>query len=97
MESPQDNDRRSLSSSRSSSNTNANTNKDVSEEPDVLSHPKAEKILEACKWRDIGRLTALAEAHGGFLSDTLRRQACMSVPISKPSTSTNTIPKGPFY
>lgn len=97
MESPQDNDRRSLSSSRSSSNTNVNTNKDVSEEPDVLSHPKAEKILEACKWRDIGRLRALAEAHGGFLSDTLRRQACMSIPISKPGKSTNTIPKGPFY
>ncbi|KAM0199618.1 hypothetical protein ACHAPI_003381 [Fusarium lateritium] len=75
MESPQDNDRHSLSSSRSSSNTNVNTNKDVSDEPDVLSHPKAEKILEACKWRDIGRLRALAEAHGGFLSDTLRRQA----------------------
>lgn len=97
MESPQDNDRRSLSSSRSSSNTNPNSNKNVSEEPDILSHPKAEKILEACKWRDIGRLKALAEAHGGFLSDTLRRQACKSVPISRPSSSTNTILKGPFY
>ncbi|KAF4986284.1 hypothetical protein FGRMN_10909 [Fusarium graminum] len=75
MDLPRDSDLRSLSSSHSSSQTNANTNEDVSQEPDVLSHPKAAKILDACKWRDIGGLRALAEAHGGFMSDTLRRQA----------------------
>ncbi|KAF5656431.1 GTPase-activating gyp10 [Fusarium heterosporum] len=75
MDLPRDTDLRSLSSSRSSSQTNVNTNEDVSQEPDVLSHPKAAKILDACKWRDIGGLRALAEAHGGFMSDTLRRQA----------------------
>ncbi|KAK2678123.1 Rab-GTPase-TBC domain [Fusarium oxysporum f. sp. vasinfectum] len=37
--------------------------------------PLSFNIIEACKWRDIGRLRSLAEAHGGFLSDTLRRQA----------------------
>ncbi|KAM0557954.1 hypothetical protein ACHAPJ_005118 [Fusarium lateritium] len=61
--------------SRSSSTTNLNTNADVTQEPDILSHPKTAEILEACKWRDISRLRALSEAHGGFLSDTLRREA----------------------
>ncbi|EXK44247.1 hypothetical protein FOXG_04174 [Fusarium oxysporum f. sp. lycopersici 4287] len=76
MDSPRDSDNKSpLSFSRTSSNTNANTNTDISQEPDILSHPKAADIIEACKWRDIGRLRSLAEAHGGFLSDTLRRQA----------------------
>ncbi|KAF4340340.1 TBC domain protein [Fusarium beomiforme] len=75
MDSPCDNDSNSpLLASRTSS-INVNTNTDVSQEPDVLSHPKAAEIIEACKWRDIGRLRSLAEAHGGFLSDTLRRQA----------------------
>ncbi|KAF9784813.1 hypothetical protein IL306_007086 [Fusarium sp. DS 682] len=75
MDSPCDNGKNSpLSASRTSS-INANTNTDVSQEPDVLSHPKAADIIEACKWRDISRLRSLAETHGGFLSDTLRRQA----------------------
>ncbi|KAF4958839.1 hypothetical protein FSARC_10915 [Fusarium sarcochroum] len=63
------------SASRTSSSTNLNTNADVTQEPDILSHPKTAEILEACKWRDISRLRALSEAHGGFLSDTLRREA----------------------
>ncbi|KAH7487124.1 rab-GTPase-TBC domain-containing protein [Fusarium oxysporum f. sp. albedinis] len=76
MDSPRDSDNKSpLSFSRTSSNTNANTNTDISQGPDILSHPKAADIIEACKWRDIGCLRSLAEAHGGFLSDTLRRQA----------------------
>ncbi|KAM0354075.1 hypothetical protein ACHAPU_001110 [Fusarium lateritium] len=75
MDLPRHSDLRSSSPSRSSSKTNVNTHQDVPQEPDVLSHPKAAKILDACKWRDIGGLRALAEAHGGFLSDTLRRQA----------------------
>lgn len=68
MDNPTDSDNKSpLSFSR--------TNIETSQEPDMLSHPKAADIIEACEWRDIGRLRSLAEAHGGFLSDTLRRQA----------------------
>ncbi|KAF5025462.1 hypothetical protein F66182_2438 [Fusarium sp. NRRL 66182] len=51
------------------------SNADDVQDDKVLSHPKAAEILEACKWRDITHLRALAEAPGGFLSDTLRRQA----------------------
>ncbi|KAF5595631.1 TBC domain-containing protein [Fusarium pseudocircinatum] len=78
MDSPRESDNKSpLSFSRTSSNTNtnANTNIEISQEPGMLSHAKAADIIEACKWRDIGRLRSLAEAHGGFLSDALRRQA----------------------
>ncbi|KAF4985461.1 hypothetical protein FDECE_16544 [Fusarium decemcellulare] len=42
---------------------------------DVLSSPKAAEILDACRWKDISSLRALAEAQGGFLCDALRRQA----------------------
>nr|RBQ88223.1 hypothetical protein FVER53263_07291 [Fusarium verticillioides] len=78
MDGPRDSDNKSpLSFSRTSSNANinANTSIEISQEPDMLSHTKAADIIEACKWRDIGRLRSLAEAHGGFLSDPLRRQA----------------------
>ncbi|KAH7198607.1 rab-GTPase-TBC domain-containing protein [Fusarium flagelliforme] len=76
MDSPQENGHQTpLSASRTSSNTNVNTSTDVSQEPDVLSNPKAAEVIEACKWKDISRLRSLAEAPGGFLSDTLRRQA----------------------
>ncbi|KAI5466574.1 rab-GTPase-TBC domain-containing protein [Mariannaea sp. PMI_226] len=36
---------------------------------------KREEILDACNWRDIGRLRSLAEGRGGLLSDALRRLA----------------------
>ncbi|TVY21397.1 GTPase-activating protein gyp10 [Lachnellula arida] len=36
---------------------------------------KAPKILEACKWKDVHKLRALATSEGGLLSDDLRRQA----------------------
>jgi hypothetical protein len=52
-----------------------------------LSDPKAAEILDACRWKDIGRLRSLAEARGGFLSDVLRRQACMSVLFPAPATA----------
>lgn len=52
---------------------------DVSQDldPDFVlsSSPKAADIQAVCKWRDIGRLRLLAESQGGFLTDTLRRQA----------------------
>lgn len=41
---------------------------------------KASDILDACRWRDIGRLKSLAEAEGGFLTDNLRQRACMCYP-----------------
>lgn len=37
---------------------------------------KKEAILEACRTRDLDTLTALAESRGGFLTDSLRQQAC---------------------
>ncbi|KAK6219550.1 GTPase-activating protein gyp10 [Colletotrichum tabaci] len=36
---------------------------------------KTQDILEACKWRNIEALKALAGTTGGFLTDTLRRKA----------------------
>ncbi|EEU34378.1 uncharacterized protein NECHADRAFT_96773 [Fusarium vanettenii 77-13-4] len=60
--------------SRSRSASYAGSNHDRSQD-DALSDPKAAEILDACRWKDIGRLRSLAEARGGFLSDVLRRQA----------------------
>lgn len=37
---------------------------------------KEEAILKACKQRDLTKLRALAESHGGFLNDEIRQQAC---------------------
>jgi TBC1 domain family member 20 len=37
---------------------------------------KTANILEACRWKDVERLQALAASDGGLLSDDLRRQAC---------------------
>ena len=37
---------------------------------------KAHEILDACRWRNISQLQALAESRGGFLTDILRQQAC---------------------
>ncbi|KAK3905452.1 rab-GTPase-TBC domain-containing protein [Staphylotrichum tortipilum] len=36
---------------------------------------KKEEILEACRFRDLDALRALAESPGGFISDVLRQQA----------------------
>ncbi|KAH6899043.1 rab-GTPase-TBC domain-containing protein [Thelonectria olida] len=36
---------------------------------------KRKDILDACTWRDVGRLRSLAEGKGGLLSDALRRLA----------------------
>ncbi|UNI22064.1 GTPase-activating protein gyp8 [Purpureocillium takamizusanense] len=36
---------------------------------------KGSDILDACKWRDVPRLRALAESEGGFLNDGFRRAA----------------------
>ncbi|KAF4446499.1 hypothetical protein F53441_9903 [Fusarium austroafricanum] len=64
----QDSDNKTpLSISRTNSNANGNANTDASQELDVLSHPKATEIIDACKWRDINRLRSLAEAHGPIL------------------------------
>ncbi|KAM6508979.1 GTPase-activating protein gyp8 [Fusarium solani] len=60
--------------SRSRSGSYAGSSHDRSQD-DALSDPKAAEILDACRWKDIGRLRSLAEARGGFLSDVLRRQA----------------------
>jgi hypothetical protein len=38
---------------------------------------KVELIQDACKWKDIGKLKALAASKGGFITDDLRRIACM--------------------
>lgn len=36
---------------------------------------KTRVLLEACRWKDLDLLRALAESRGGFLSDSLRQQA----------------------
>lgn len=37
---------------------------------------KERAILEACRWRNLDALRALAESPGGFLTDKIRQQAC---------------------
>ncbi|KAH7133484.1 rab-GTPase-TBC domain-containing protein [Dactylonectria macrodidyma] len=68
------NSTRADSSSSSSLSSNASV-ADNADDNDALSNPKADEILAACKWRDIGRLRSLAEGKGGLLTDALRRQA----------------------
>ncbi|KAM5348476.1 hypothetical protein ACJ41O_008300 [Fusarium nematophilum] len=65
----------SRSRSGSQANSNLDGNDNGNDDENALSSPKGEEILEACKWKDISRLRSLAEASGGFLSDTLRRRA----------------------
>lgn len=60
------------------SQSSIGVSQDLNPDPDLSSSPKAADIQAACKWRDIGRLRSLAESQGGFLTDALRRQACMS-------------------
>lgn len=43
---------------------------------DDFSRRKTERILDACKWRDIEALKSLAGTDGGFLTDALRQKAC---------------------
>ncbi|KAM0282697.1 hypothetical protein ACHAQH_002894 [Verticillium albo-atrum] len=52
----------------------------------VTSSQKARDILEACRWRNIEALQALATTDCGFITDDLRRQAwpvLLGVPIEK--------------
>ncbi|KAH6997524.1 rab-GTPase-TBC domain-containing protein [Ilyonectria sp. MPI-CAGE-AT-0026] len=66
----------SNSSSNPSSNVSvADDAADADADLDASSSQKAEDILAACKWRDIGRLRSLAEGKGGLLTDALRRRA----------------------
>lgn len=60
------------------SQSSIDTSQDPNPDSALSSTPKAADIQAACKWRDIGRLRSLAESQGGFLTDALRRQACMS-------------------
>jgi hypothetical protein len=46
---------------------------DVKKDPDVV---KQARILEACRWKDIDGLRALAVSEAGLISDELRCQAC---------------------
>lgn len=50
-------------------------------EADVKAHTqsaKVDKILDACRRRDIEELQSLAESPGGFVTDVVRQQACES-------------------
>ncbi|GAO15735.1 uncharacterized protein UV8b_00949 [Ustilaginoidea virens] len=42
---------------------------------DGAAQQKADAVLDACRWRDVSKLTRLAESSGGFLTDDLRRLA----------------------
>ncbi|KAH8889786.1 hypothetical protein GQ53DRAFT_651850 [Thozetella sp. PMI_491] len=44
-------------------------------EPARRDPEKERQILEACKWRHLDKLRALAETSGGFLNDDIRQQA----------------------
>jgi hypothetical protein len=41
-----------------------------------LDGEKAKQILDACLSRNVDNLTVLAESVGGFLTDSIRQQAC---------------------
>jgi hypothetical protein len=42
----------------------------------VANREKTQRIIDACNSRNIKQLKTLAETDGGFLTDSLRRQAC---------------------
>lgn len=44
--------------------------------PPPLDEKKAQAILDACNCKNLGDLRVLAESPGGFLTDSLRQQAC---------------------
>jgi hypothetical protein len=52
----------------------------TSEEKITWESEKVQAIDEACRWRNLDQLRGLAESKGGFLTDDLRQQACMSPP-----------------
>lgn len=43
---------------------------------DEAAEQKKKEILNACKTRDFAALRTLAASPGGFLTDTIRQQAC---------------------
>lgn len=43
---------------------------------------KVHGIKEACKWKNLDQLRSFAESKGGFLTDDLRQQACMSLAVN---------------
>lgn len=45
-----------------------------------ISQAKITSILDACRWKDVELLRALATSEGGLVSDSVRREAC-SFPI----------------
>ncbi|ROW05668.1 hypothetical protein VMCG_05271 [Cytospora schulzeri] len=59
---------------------------------------KRDKILDACRRRDIEELQSLAESPGGFLTDGLRQQAwpvLLGVPVRFPSDDAGEKPSKP--
>lgn len=52
----------------------SNASSEASDES--IDHDKELLILDACRWRNLDQLRALAESPGGFLTDDLRREAC---------------------
>nr|XP_036575754.1 GTPase-activating protein gyp10 [Colletotrichum truncatum]KAF6782378.1 GTPase-activating protein gyp10 [Colletotrichum truncatum] len=47
----------------------------TTDEESDYSHRKTIEILDACEWRNIEALKALARTRGGFITDSLRRRA----------------------
>lgn len=56
------------------------TNSTTPEKP-TFNFKKANKILDACRYRDVAQLKELALSEGGFLSDGLREEACEQPPF----------------
>ena len=51
----------------------------AADKPDNRDKEKERAILKACRWKNLSELRCLAESPGGFLTDSLRQQACKSV------------------
>ncbi len=79
----------SQSSESVSSSSSFNDEKGASSalSDDVYEEEKTQKILAACKTRNIGDLQELAMSKGGFLTDANRAQACeCCTDVTLPST-----------
>ena len=59
-----------------SSRTSSSLAPTTAESSPPLDEKKAQAILDACNFKNLDGLRALAESPGGFLTDSLRQQAC---------------------
>ena len=68
----------------------------ILDEKEAAGPSKDERILDACRLRDLELLKDLAEQEGGFLNDDLRRLACEFSPSSWPCSHAPLAASFPF-